>query len=57
MFVKLHGPPINAWNPEKYAKSWLRARHRTADDQRVKKGKMDETPEREQEQKAAKQRV
>ena len=23
MFVKLHGPPIDVWNPDKYAKSCL----------------------------------
>ena len=32
MFVKLHSPPIDVWNPVKYAKSWLRAHH-SADDQ------------------------
>ena len=32
LFVKLHGPPMDAWDPDKYAKSWLRAHH-TADDQ------------------------
>ncbi|KAI6658300.1 hypothetical protein LOD99_15571 [Oopsacas minuta] len=34
MIIKLHGPPIDSWNPDKYAKSWLREHH-TADDQRV----------------------
>ena len=43
LFVKLHGPPMDAWNPDKFAKSWLQAHH-TADDQRVRKPKIDEAP-------------
>ena len=54
MFVKLHGPPMDAWNPDKYA--WLRAHH-TADDPMVRKRKIDETPESEKELTAAKQGV
>ena len=55
MFIKLHGPLINSWNPEKYVKSWLRAR-RTADDQRVRKSKIEQTySELEKEQATAKQ--
>ena len=55
MFMKLHGPPMNSWNPEKYAKSWLRP-HRTADDQRVRKSKIEETySELDKEQATAKQ--
>ena len=53
MFVKLHGPPIDVWNPDKYAKSWLRAHH-SADDQRVKKRKMEGS---DQEEVATKKRV
>ena len=55
MFMKLHGPPMNSWNTEKYAKSWLRA-HCTADDLRVRKRKIEETySELEKEQATAKQ--
>ena len=56
MFVKLHGPPMDAWNPDKYAKSWLQGHH-TADDQRVRKRNIDETPKSEKKQTAAKQGV
>jgi hypothetical protein len=44
MFVKMHGPPINAWKPDRYAKSWLR-NHHSADDQRVKKRKLEDNEE------------
>lgn len=44
MFVKMHGPPIDVWKPDKYAKSWLR-KHHSADDQRVKKRKLEDDEE------------
>ncbi|XP_028410502.1 E3 SUMO-protein ligase KIAA1586-like [Dendronephthya gigantea] len=56
MFIKLVGPPINAWNPEKYTKSWLR-KHHSANDERVRKRKLEEDAESQQEQTAAKQRL
>jgi hypothetical protein len=35
MFVKMHGPPINAWKPD----------HHSADDQRVKKRMLEDNEE------------
>lgn len=36
MFVKLHGPPLQQWQPLRYVKSWL-LKHRSADDTRTRK--------------------
>jgi hypothetical protein len=44
MLVKMHGAPIDAWKPDRYTKSWLRNYH-SADDQRVKKRKLEDNEE------------
>ena len=43
LFVKLHGPPMDAWNPDKFAKSWLRAHHK-ADGQRWENARLTKLP-------------
>jgi len=35
MFIKMHGPPVNDWKPERYVKTWLRC-HRSAVDTQTK---------------------
>jgi len=31
LFIKLHGPPLKSWNPNRYTKTWLQ-KHRSATD-------------------------
>ena len=38
IIIKLHGPPVNLWKPEKYVRKWLR-NHRSATDTRTKVAK------------------
>lgn len=35
MFIKLHGPPLNQWDPTGYVTTWLRC-HRSAEDRRTR---------------------
>lgn len=36
LFIKLHGPPLELWNPILYVKTWLRS-HRSANDEQTKR--------------------
>ena len=36
LFIKLHGPPLELWNPNFYVRTWLRS-HRSAVDQQTKR--------------------
>ncbi|GBL78901.1 Armadillo repeat-containing protein 5 [Araneus ventricosus] len=38
MFIKLKGPNIRKWKPERYLRTWLR-KHRSADDTRTRRAK------------------
>jgi len=36
LFIKMHGPPLNIFNPENYVITWLQT-HRSADDNQTRK--------------------